>query len=71
MNTHEMLKPNIWAKRTVERCKRKERHRTGRAVKTATLMAENVSASLPAHMHPLNDMLATACWIKETATQRT
>ncbi|MEO7019640.1 MAG: transposase DNA-binding-containing protein [Ktedonobacteraceae bacterium] len=53
-----MLDPNIWARRTVERCKRKERRRTGRAVKTATFMAENTSASLPAHMHPLHDMLA-------------
>lgn len=58
MNTQEILDPALWAKKTFGTSKLKDIRRTGRAVKAATHMAENASASLPAQMQTWKDLIA-------------
>lgn len=58
MNTQELLDPECWAKKTFGPSQLKDIRRTGRAVKAATRMAENASASLPAQMHTWKDVMA-------------
>src|SRR5436190_21350262 len=58
MNTQEILDPEQWAKKTFGSARLKDIRRTGRAVKAATRMAENASASLPAQMQTWKDVFA-------------
>jgi hypothetical protein len=58
MNTKEILDPECWAKRTFGASKLKDIRRTARAVKVATRMAENASASLPAQMQTWKETMA-------------
>lgn len=58
MNAQDLLNPERWAKRTFGTSQLKDIRRTGRAVKAATLMAKNVSASLPAQMQTWKDVMA-------------
>jgi Transposase DNA-binding/Transposase DDE domain len=58
MNTQEILVPERWAKKTFGPSKLKDIRRTERAVKAATRMAENASASLPAQMQTWKEVLA-------------
>lgn len=58
MNAQELLDPERWAKKTFGPSQLKDIRRTGRAVKAATLMADNVWASLPAQMHTWKDVIA-------------
>ena len=58
MNTQEILDPEQWAKKTFGSARLKDIRRTGRAVKAATRMAENASASLPAQMQTWKDVIA-------------
>jgi hypothetical protein len=58
MNTQDILDPERWAKKTFGPSKLKDIRRTGRAVKAATLMAKNASASLPAQMQTGKDVIA-------------
>jgi len=53
-----MLDPESWAKRTFGRSQLKDLRRTARAVKVATRMAENASASLPAQMQTWKETIA-------------
>jgi hypothetical protein len=58
MNTTEILDPECWAKRTFGASKLRDIRRTARAVKVATRMAENASASLPAQMQTWKETMA-------------
>lgn len=58
MNTQEVLDPKCWARKTFGPSQLKAIRRTGRAVKAATKIAENASASLPAQMHTWKDVIA-------------
>jgi Transposase DNA-binding len=58
MNTQEILDPEKWAKKTFGSARLKDIRRTGRAVKAASRMAENASASLPAQMQTWKDVIA-------------
>ncbi len=58
MNTQEILDPERWAKKTFGSSKLKDIRRTGRAVKAATRMAENTSASFPAQMQTWKEVIA-------------
>jgi hypothetical protein len=58
MNTQEILDPERWAKQTFGPSQLKDIRRTRRAVKTATRMAQNSSASLPAQMQTWKDVIA-------------
>jgi Transposase DNA-binding len=58
MNTTEILDPECWAKSTFGTSQLKDIRRTARAVKAATRMAENASASLPAQMHTWKETMA-------------
>jgi hypothetical protein len=58
MNTQDILDPECWAKKTFGSSKLKDIRRTGRAVKVARRMAENVSASLPAQMQTWKETIA-------------
>ena len=54
----DILDPERWANKTFGSCKRKDIRRTARAVKAATRMAANTSASLPAHMQTWKETIA-------------
>jgi hypothetical protein len=58
MNTTEILDPECWAKSPFGTSQLKAIRRTARAVKAATRMAENASASLPAQMHTWKETIA-------------
>jgi hypothetical protein len=58
MNTAEILDPESWAKSTFGTSQLKDSRRTARAVKVATQMAENPSASLPAQMQTWKETIA-------------
>ena len=58
MNTTEILDPECWAKSTFGTSQLKDIRRTARAVKAATRMAENASASLPDQMHTWKETMA-------------
>jgi transposase-like protein/DDE family transposase len=58
MNTQEILDPERWAKKTFGSSQLNDMRRTGRAVKAATRMAENPSATLPAQMQTWKETLA-------------
>jgi hypothetical protein len=58
MNTQELLDAERWAKKTFGASKLKDIRRTARAVKAATRMAENASASLPAQMQTWKETMA-------------
>ena len=58
MNTQERLDPACWAHKTFGPTKLKDIRRTGRAVKVARRIAENASASLPAHMQTRKETVA-------------
>ena len=58
MNTAEILDPERWAKRTFGPSQLKDIRRTARAVKAATRMAQNASASLPAQMQTWKETIA-------------
>jgi Transposase DNA-binding len=58
MNTQEILDPENWANKTFGSARLKDIRRRGRAVKAATRMAENASASLPAQMQTWKDVIA-------------
>ena len=58
MNTQELLDPECWAEKTFGPSQLKDIRRTGRAVKAATRMAENASASLPTQMQTWKDVMA-------------
>src|SRR5215471_14885044 len=58
MNTQELLDPECWARKTFGPSQLKDIRRTGRAVKAATRIAENASASLPAQMHTWKEVIA-------------
>ena len=58
MNTQELLNAECWAKKTFGPSKLKDIRRTARAVKAATRMAENASASLPAQMQTWKEAMA-------------
>jgi hypothetical protein len=58
MNTQDILDSERWAKQTFGPSQLKDLRRTGRAVKVATLLAENPSASLPAQMRSWKDVIA-------------
>ena len=58
MNTQELLDSECWAKKTFGPSQLKDIRRTGRAVKAATRIAENASASLPAQMQTWKDVMA-------------
>jgi hypothetical protein len=58
MKTQEILDSESWAKRTFGPSNLKDIRRTGRAVKAATRMAENASASLPAQMQTWKETMA-------------
>jgi hypothetical protein len=58
MRTQDLLDPEQWAQKTFGASKLKDMRRTGRAVKAATRMAENASASLPAQMQTWKDVIA-------------
>jgi hypothetical protein len=58
MNTQDILNPECWANKTFGSCKLKDIRRTARAVKVATRMAANTSASLPAQMQTWKETIA-------------
>jgi hypothetical protein len=58
MNTQELLDPDRWAHQTFGASKLKDIRRTARAVKAATRMAQNASASLPAQMQTWKETMA-------------
>src|SRR5260370_41234157 len=58
MKAQETLDPEKWAKKTFGSARLKDIRRTARAVKAATCMAENASASLPAQMQTWKDVIA-------------
>jgi hypothetical protein len=58
MNTQDILDPESWAKRTFGPSNLKDIRRTGRAVKAATRMAENASASRPSQMQTWKETMA-------------
>src|SRR5436189_5385079 len=58
MNTQAILNPESWAQKTFGTGRLKDIRRTGRAVKAATRLAENPSASLPAQMQTWKDVIA-------------
>jgi Transposase DNA-binding len=58
MNTQDILDPERWAHKTFGPSKLKDIRRTARAVKAATRMAENASASLPAQMQTWKETMA-------------
>jgi hypothetical protein len=58
MNTQDLLDPERWAHKTFGSSRLKDIRRTARAVKVATRMAENASASLPAQMQTWKETMA-------------
>lgn len=58
MNTQAILDPESWAKQTFGPSKLKDIRRTGRAVKVATRLAKNASASLSAQMQTWKGTIA-------------
>lgn len=58
MKTQEILNAECWANKTFGACKLKDIRRTARAVKAATRMAKNASASLPAQMQTWKETIA-------------
>jgi hypothetical protein len=58
MNTQDLLDPERWARKTFGASQLKDIRRTGRAVKAATKIAENTSASLPVQMQTWKDVIA-------------
>jgi hypothetical protein len=58
MNTQDILDPERWAHKTFGSARLKDIRRTARAVKAATRMAENASASLPAQMQTWKETMA-------------
>jgi hypothetical protein len=65
MNTQEILNPECWAKKTFGSSKLMDIRRTARAVKAAKRMAENASASLPAHMQTWKETMAVSRLLDE------
>jgi hypothetical protein len=58
MNTQDILDPEHWARKTFGASRLKDIRRTARAVKAATRMAYNASASLPAQMQTWKETIA-------------
>ena len=67
MNTTDILDPECWAKSTFGPSQLKDIRRTARAVKAATRMAANASASLPAQMQTWKETIAVYRLLDETA----
>ena len=65
MNTQDILDPERWAKKTFGSSQLHDMRRTGRAVKAATRMAENPSATLPAQLQTWKETMAVYRLLKE------
>ncbi len=66
MKNEELLNAQLWAERTYGTCSLHDIRRTRRAVHSAELMAQNVSASLPAQMHSRKEVKALYRLVDET-----